>query len=47
VVTNNTGFRLGQNPDTVRGPDVAVVLNAEIPPDFEGTYQEIPPTIAA
>ncbi len=47
VVPNDTGFRLTHNPDTVRGPDIAVVFNSEIPLNFEGTYQEIAPAIAA
>lgn len=45
VVTNDTGFWLEQSPDTVRGPDIAVVLNRLIPKDFHGVYQTIAPTL--
>jgi Uma2 family endonuclease len=47
VVTNDTGFRLAHAPDTVRGPDVAVVFNSQIPPDFDETYQATSPAVAA
>jgi Uma2 family endonuclease len=46
VVTNDTGFWLERNPDTVRGPDIAVVLNERLPSAFHGTYQTVPPTLA-
>jgi Uma2 family endonuclease len=46
VVTNDTGFWLERDPDTVRGPDIAVVLNARLPSSFHGTHQAVPPTLA-
>jgi len=47
VVTNATGFRLESDPDTVRGPDISVVLNSQIPAHFEGTHQAISPAVVA
>jgi Uma2 family endonuclease len=32
VVGAETGFRLGRNPDTVLGPDAAVVRREQLPP---------------
>jgi len=42
VVGAETGFRLGRNPDTVLGPDAAVVRPERLPsPDVQSGYLEL------
>src|SRR5215204_3508751 len=43
VLGNDSGVRLEQSPDTVRGPDVAVYRNADLPPRPWTSYFAIPP----
>src|SRR5215216_1822266 len=47
VLSNDSGVTLAQNPDTVRGPDVAVFRNADLPTRPWTTYFTIPPALAA
>lgn len=46
VFVNDTGFWLEQNPDTVRGPDIAVVMNRLLPPKPRQSYLTVAPTLA-
>lgn len=46
VFINDSGVQLEQNPDTVRGPDVAVYRNADLPPRPWTTYLAIAPALA-
>lgn len=47
VVGAETGFRIGRNPDTVRGPDVAFVSTARLPPAGERAgFLELAPDLA-
>jgi len=43
--TNNTGFVLGRDPDTVRGPDVSYWSRERLP-DIPEEYIAIPPDLA-
>lgn len=46
VLTNDTGFILKRNPDTVRGPDVAFVQNSRLPSgELDGHFSG-PPDLA-
>lgn len=47
VLTNDTGVMLEKNPDTVRGPDVAVYFLADLPPRPWTSYFTVPPVLAA
>jgi Uma2 family endonuclease len=47
VLTNDAGVMLERDPDTVRGPDVAVYLTAELPPRPWTSYFTVPPVLAA
>jgi Uma2 family endonuclease len=43
VLTNDTGFLLKRNPDTVRGPDVAFVQNERLPAgELDGHFPGAP-----
>jgi Uma2 family endonuclease len=46
IFTNGTGVTLERNPDTVRGPDVSVYRNADLPPRPWTAYFEIAPALA-
>jgi Uma2 family endonuclease len=46
VTTNNAGVILARNPDTVRGPDVALYEDAVRFADLPSRYDELPPRIA-
>jgi Uma2 family endonuclease len=46
VFGNDSGVSLEQNPDTVRGPDVAVYRNADLPPRPWTSYFTILPALA-
>jgi Uma2 family endonuclease len=47
VVGAETGFRLARDPDTVLGPDAAVVRQDRLPPgDQRGGYLELAPDLA-
>ncbi len=46
VFFNDTGVSLEQNPDTVRGPDVAVFRNADLPSRPWTSYFEVAPVLA-
>ena len=46
VLVNDSGVSLERNPDTVRGPDVAVYRNADLPPRPWTAYFEIAPVLA-
>jgi Uma2 family endonuclease len=45
VFINDTGVWLERNPDTVRGPDIAVALNRFLPPKPRTQYLTIPPAL--
>lgn len=45
VFLNDTGFWLERDPDTVRGPDIVVVLNHLLPPRPRRSYLPVPPTL--
>jgi Uma2 family endonuclease len=47
VVGAETGFRLSRNPDTVLGPDAAVVLSGRLPPsEAQIGFLELAPDLA-
>jgi Uma2 family endonuclease len=46
VLGNDSGVSLERNPDTVRGPDVSVYRNADLPPRPWTAYFAIPPALA-
>jgi Uma2 family endonuclease len=46
VFINDSGVQLERNPDTVRGPDVAVFRNADLPPEPWTSYFEVAPILA-
>jgi Uma2 family endonuclease len=46
VLGNDSGVSLEHNPDTVRGPDVAVYQNGDLPPRPWMSYFTIPPALA-
>jgi Uma2 family endonuclease len=46
VFGNDSGVSLERDPDTVRGPDVAVFRNADLPPRPWTSYFTIPPALA-
>jgi Uma2 family endonuclease len=46
VLGNDSGVTLRRNPDTVRGPDVAVYRNADLPPRPWTAYFVTPPILA-
>ncbi|HEY7030954.1 MAG TPA: Uma2 family endonuclease [Thermomicrobiales bacterium] len=46
VFGNDSGVTLERNPDTVRGPDVAVYRNGDLPPRPWTSYFAIPPVLA-
>jgi Uma2 family endonuclease len=45
VFLNDTGVWLERDPDTVRGPDIAVALNRLLPPKPRTQYLTIPPAL--
>jgi Uma2 family endonuclease len=45
VFLNDTGFWLERDPDTVRGPDIAVALNHLLPPKPRLSYLTVPPAL--
>jgi Uma2 family endonuclease len=45
VFINDTGFWLGRDPDTVRGPDITVALNRSLPPRPRRDYLTVPPVL--
>ena len=45
VFINDTGFWLERDPDTVRGPDIAVVLNERLPPRPRPKYATVRPDL--
>jgi len=45
VFLNDTGVWLERDPDTVRGPDIAVALNHLLPPKPRTQYLTIPPAL--
>jgi Uma2 family endonuclease len=45
VFINDTGVWLERDPDTVRGPDIAVALNRLLPPKPRTEYLTIPPAL--
>jgi Uma2 family endonuclease len=47
VIGNDSGVTLERNPDTVRGPDVAVYRNADLPPRPWTSYFTTSPALAA
>ncbi len=45
-VAGDTGFRLGNDPDILLGPDLATIRTDRLPPDFpRGTYFDIVPDL--
>lgn len=46
VFGNDSGVTLERNPDTVRGPDVAVFRNRDLPPRPWTSYFTVPPAVA-
>jgi Uma2 family endonuclease len=46
IFTNDTGFIVRRNPDTVRGPDVAFWSRERLPQIPAGAYIPIPPDLA-
>ena len=46
VFGNDSGVSLERDPDTVRGPDVAVYRNADLPPRPWTAYFTVPPALA-
>jgi Uma2 family endonuclease len=46
VLGNDSGVSLERNPDTVRGPDVSVYRNTDLPPRPWTAYFAIPPAVA-
>ncbi len=46
IFSNNPGFVLGRDPDTVRGPDVAFWSRQRLPEIPEDEYIAIPPDLA-
>src|SRR5207302_6128562 len=47
VVGAETGFRLSRNPDTVLGPDAAVVVSGRLPPsEAQIGFLELAPDLA-
>jgi Uma2 family endonuclease len=46
VFGNDSGVTLERDPDTVRGPDVSVYRNADLPPRPWTAYFEFPPALA-
>jgi Uma2 family endonuclease len=46
VFGNDSGVTLEQSPDTVRGPDVSVFRNGDLPPRPWTSYFTIPPALA-
>jgi Uma2 family endonuclease len=47
VFLNDTGFWLERDPDTVRGPDIAVALAANLPPRPWTGYLTVTPALVA
>lgn len=46
VVVAETGFKLASNPDTVRGPDIAVVQRARLPSPEPESFADLAPDLA-
>ena len=47
AVINDAGFLVGEDPDTVRGPDVQVISYAKIPKGpLPDEYDDVPPDVA-
>src|SRR5262245_48704967 len=46
LTCNDAGVILGRNPDTVRGPDVALYEDASRFADLQPGYGEVPPRLA-
>jgi Uma2 family endonuclease len=46
VFSNDSGVHLERDPDTVRGPDVMVYRNADLPPRPWTSYPSNPPVLA-